>query len=91
MNMTFLMLCPVSRSPDSLYTVCFSLPDPAGWSCGPNWKFINDGIFLYPVCGCRAKCSDQDSISFSEFVVPQSADSLVLDFVHCQRGHGDEE
>ena len=88
MNTIFLLLCLVSQTPDTLYAVDFSQPNPAGWSFGPNWEFNDDGIFLYLMCNCKQKRSDQDSLISPEFVVPLSADSLVLEFDHYWWGHG---
>ena len=87
MNILFLILCLVSQSADTLWTVEFT-SQPSGWIAGPYWEYTDESIFLYLMCDNKANSSIEDILSSPEFIVPQSADSLVLVFDHYWWGYG---
>ena len=90
MNILFCLICLVTSSVDTLWTVDFST-QPSGWVAGPYWEYLDDSIFLYLICGGGFPSgyhSLEDSIVSPDFVVPPSADSLVLVFDHYWWGVG---
>ncbi len=74
---------------DTLWVVDFS-SQPTGWIAGPFWEYLADCIYLDIVCGGGTSVyhSQEDSLLSPAFVVPESADSLVLVFDHYWWGHG---
>ena len=87
MNILFLILCLVSQSVDTLWTVEFA-SQPSGWIAGPYWEYTDESIFLFLRCVDKARSSTEDILSSPDFVVPPSADSLVLIFDHYWWGYG---
>lgn len=92
MNILFFILCLVPQSVDTLWTVEFS-SQPSGWIAGPNWEYTEESVYLYLHCGSGypGYYFQEDSLISPDFVVPPSADSLVLIFDHNWWGHGSRE
>ncbi len=86
MNMLFFILCLVPQSVDTLWTVDFSSTS-GDWIAGPFWEYTEESIFLDLMCDGMGN-SIEDSLISPDFVVPLSADSLVLVFDHYWWGHG---
>ena len=94
MNMLLVILCLVPQSvdisrdtPDTLWTVDFSGPTPTAWNAGPFWEYTDESIFLDLMCDGDNE-SLEDILISPDFVVPLSADSLVLIFDHYCWLHG---
>lgn len=87
MNILFLLLCLIPQSVDTLWTVEFA-SQPSGWIAGPYWEYTDESIYLYLRCLGKCKSSIEDIFSSPEYVVPLSADSLVLLFDHYWWGYG---
>ena len=91
MNILLCLICLVTSSVDTLWTVDFST-QPSGWIAGSHWEYLDDSIFLYLIAGNGKSLSNyysqEDSLVSPEFVVPLGADSLVLVFDHYWWGVG---
>jgi len=89
MNILFSFMCLVPSSVDTLWVVDFS-SQPAGWIAGPFWEHLEDCIYLEIDAGGvpYGYDSEEDSLLSPEFIVPESADSLVLVFDHYWWGYG---
>ena len=81
-------MCLVPSSIDTLWVVDFS-SQPAGWIAGSFWEYLADCIYLDVMCGGGFGYeSEEDSLLSLIFIVPESADSLILVFDHFWWGHG---
>ena len=81
MNILLFILCLVPQSVDTLWTVEFS-SQPSGWIPGPFWEYTEESVYLYLQCSSYNwdYYFQEDSLISPDFVVPLSADSLVLVF-----------
>ncbi|MCD6587395.1 MAG: hypothetical protein J7K88_02470 [Candidatus Fermentibacteraceae bacterium] len=93
MSMLFLVFCLFSQSVDTLWTVDFSTTS-GDWVAGPQWQWLDDSVYLdieLNEASCRSGYSSlEDSLVSPNFVVPVTADSLVLVFDHFWWGHGNK-
>ena len=89
MYTSILLLCLALNLADTLWTVNFGT-SPSGWTAGSQWLWQDDsaylGIMAHPFAS--GYDSESDSLLSPFFIIPSSADSLVVVFDHLWWGYG---